>query len=341
MADVILSTNLVDADDGSETERVNIQIFTSNDDWLGLYNRLKVYRSKTGASGPFEEITDEAWVAPRIPDDAGDEPSSPVTGSLVNIVGKELEMTLDGDELLFVFTGSDPLTLSQVATQIEAQSNNHVNSYVDSHGQLVVEAVQPGLASQIEVLESEGATILELPVTKEQGNDTRLALDIDQTHYSLVDPFGNKDYYYRTRFFNSATGAQSEASVASTPRPNLGVSLGNVVIGYAQISLANGLAAEHTEVILSPESDGTLTDGRLIVGSASKQHTDEHGYAEFKVVRGQRYTVSVSGTQLVRTITVPVDPTITSFSLFDSSIADDDVFTVSVPEIVIAERRTL
>jgi hypothetical protein len=59
---------------------------------------------------------------------------------------------------------------------------------------------------------------------------------------------------------------------------------------------------------------------------------------EFILPRGQKVTVAVAGTSLVRTITVPDRE---SFNLFDPDIADDDVFKVQVPLLVMAERRSL
>lgn len=343
MSSIILSTQLLETT--SDTQEVDINLVVGDEDWVGYFNRLQVFRSTSGESGPFEEITSDVWSPPRIPKSGGDQPSSPVTGQLVNIVGKELSLVVGLDPLTVTFTGSDPLTYAQVASQITAQSSARLVSYVDSSGIVVLEGVYPGLDSRLSVLESEAAIILGLPFegpdSTATGKDPRLALVPGQSSYSLRDTFGSRDYFYRSRFLNAVTGGQSEASVSHSPKNAVGLAVSSIIIGYADLVDVAGKAIEGAEVSLHNEYSGALIAGKLVTGRTTVEYTDESGHVEFHVVRGQRVTVSVQGTNIVRTITVPTDPAVDTFSLFDPAIADDDVFKVAVPELITAERRTL
>lgn len=340
MSSLILNASLTDSDDS--TQQITLYAWiTDEEDWAGRFNRLQFFRSTSGPSGPFEEITGSTWSAPRIPSNAGNPPSSPITGKLVNLVGMDLELLINEAELTITFTGSDPLSLTQAANQIAAQSGGLLSSYVDVRGQLVIETTQAGLNAKLEVLESDGATVLSLPVTSVTGKDARLNLVVGQTTYEIRDTFGSRENYYRTRFLNSVTGARGEPSVSSTPRAALGVSAANVIVGYAELTQQSGSVWEGAEVHLYAEGGGPLVEGKLVGGATLVKSADATGRVEFQVVRGQRLTVSVQGTLHVRTITVPTDPAIESFNFFDPTIADDDIFKVSVPDLVVAERRTL
>ena len=339
MSSVVINASLNESDE--TPQRVDLRAFVTEADWAGSFNRLQFYRSKTGPSGPFEEMTGSTWLAPRIPSSAGDAPTSPVTGALVNVVGTSLELLINEQELTITFTGSNPLSLSQAATQVSTQSNGKLSSYVDSEGQLVIESVQPGLSSRLAVLESEAATILELPIEDVTGRDARPNLVSGQTVYELTDYFGSREYYYRTRFYSSLTGARGEPSVSSTPKNANGVNASNIIVGYVELAQQSGGVWEGAEVHIYNEGGGPLVDGKLVGGATVKKLTDESGRVEFQVVRGQRLTIVVQGTVHIRTVTVPTDPAIETFNFFDPSIADDDVFRVSVPELVTAERRSL
>ena len=101
---------------------VRLSIIVSEADWVGLFDQIQVFRSLDGPDGPFEELTATSWSPARLPKTAGDQPSSPVTGASVNIVGEELELSIDlGLPLTITFSGSNPLTLAAVAAQIISQ----------------------------------------------------------------------------------------------------------------------------------------------------------------------------------------------------------------------------
>jgi hypothetical protein len=343
VSDIILR-NVPHADEGA-TEVVNFTIIVDEADWVGRFDQLQVFRSIEGPSGPFEELTGASWASPRLPQDGGDEPTSPVTGPLVVIVGKVLEVVSFGQSVFTTFTGSDPLTYTQVATQIEAQSFGRLLSYVDALGKLVIESTYPGLASLISIPESDAAVILGLPTIEPdntaQGHDPRLPLMAGITSYAFRDPLGSRDYEYRTRLLNSMTAEASDFSISFSANDAIGVGLDNTIVGYVLLAELTGKSQRNNQVSIFNDFDGSTVNGMVITGATITVLTDESGRAEFTLVRGQKVTVSIQGTTLVRSITVPSDPALSTFNLFDPSIGEVDVFRAAVPNIITAERRTL
>lgn len=345
MTEIILSTTNAAAE--GDTEIVTLGIVTQQSDWYGLYDRLQVFRSTQDEGGPFEELTAASHSRPRLPKDGGDQPASPVTGPLVTIVGTSLEVELGTPNITVTvtFTGSDPLTFNQVAGQITAQGQGFITSYVDASGHIVIEGTLPGTISRITIPETEGATRLGLPTAEPdnttQGRDARLSLSPGQTRYIFNDYFGSRDYFYRTRFINAATQAQSDFTISYSANKGLGLDSSQVVLGYALIVRNSGEAYAGAEVRIYTEFDGLLNTGHVVAGGDSVHFADENGRVEFQLIRGHKVTVSLQGTSIVRTITVPTDPAITSFNVLDPNIADADVFKAVVPDIITAERRSL
>jgi hypothetical protein len=342
MTDIIIRTHEPDTTD--EPVLVGLQIFTQDEDWADLYNRIQVFRSTQGPGGPFEEITAAHWSGPRLPHGSGDEPSSPVTGAHVTIVGASLALMVQQQVLTVTFTGSDPLNLGQVAAQIEAQGRGLLNSYVDVTGQLVIEVVRGGTDSRLQILSSDGAVILGLPTVSPEsiaiGAVIRPTLNPGQTRYTVYDFFGSQSYYYRTRFLNDSTGVQSDPTIAFTAGAGLGVDQSQTIVGFVQLIENSGVAQVGAEVHIYSEFDGTLSAGNAVTGGGVVKKTDSNGRAEFTLIRGQKVSLSIQGTSLYRTITVPTDPSLTYFNLLGPGISDDDIFKAVVPELITAERRT-
>jgi hypothetical protein len=243
-----------------------------------------------------------------------------VTGASTNVVGTELVLSVLDQPVTITFTGSDPLTYAQVAAQIEAQSSGRLNSYVDIQGRIVIEALYPGLISTLTVLPSDAAILLGLsttgPGSTATGKEPRIALVAGTAQYSFRDPFGSRDFHYRTRLLNSSTSEAGDFSISFSSNDRVGVELSSTVVGYVELSEATGKPAIAYAVQVYNEFDGTQVDGKLVVGGTLLKNTDESGRAEFTLVRGQRLTVSVQGT-LLRVIETceaqPEGPPLVSF----------------------------
>lgn len=326
---------------------VNLEVLVQNVDFVGLFDRIEVWRSRTGAAGPYEEVTAAQWLCARLPKLAGDPPSPPVVGASVNIVGKVLEFLVkEKTRVSIAFTGSNPLTLSTCAGQISAQSQGLLSAYVDGNGQLAVQTREPGTAATLRVISSDAAVLLALPTTAPNtlatGRDARVPLTKDVNSYTFADQSGSANAYYKTRFRNAGSGVTSDFSLPFNTGAAMGVSLDNLVTGFLDLVTVDGRPLAHIEVSVRATFKGDTVEGKLLAGGDLLHSTDATGHVEFILVRGQKYTVAISGTNLVREITAPTDAGISAFTLIDPTYAaQDDYFRVRVPDLPTLERRSI
>lgn len=331
----------------SEVSTVQLQVVVAaNDEARSLFDQIEVWRSTTGEAGPFEEITAASWSAARVPSTATDQPATPVTGPSVVVVGLELVVRVNEvDDVSITFTGTDPLTLADAAAQITTQGVGKIFAYVDADGLPVVQTYQAGGAATVRILEGDAAAALGLPTDAVQGfaagKEGRIALKSGEERYAFSDLRGSRDYFYRTRFRNRLTGAVSEFGQVFNAQEALGVSSTNTIIGRLDLVGLDGHPLANVAVTVYNGFQHTLVEGKLVAESQQTKLTDDNGHVEFALVRGVRMTVSVSGTSIVRDVTVPTDAAITLFSLLSDAGSVDDVFTVQVPDLVYAEKRSL
>lgn len=331
------------------TELVTLQVLVTEDDWLGSFDQIEVWRSQDTVQGPYEELTDESWKPARIPKLAKDEPSSPVTGPLVIISGETLEFRVnedDEDDIEVTISGANPVSFADIASQITAQGLNKVRSYVDEDGTLVVETLQPGSGAVLRVLETDGAAIVALPTTEPEslsyGRDARIPLIIGTSSYQFSDIRGSTEYFYKTRFRNRLSDGFSEFSQPFTVGQATGITSTNVICGELDLVGLDGSPLAFREVSVYSSYHGELVEDKLVAGGPQTRMTDANGHVEFLLVRGVAVTVAVSGTNIVRDILVPEDSSVAVFGLLDPSVSpSDDVFVVQRPDIVYAERRSL
>jgi hypothetical protein len=115
----------------------------------------------------------------------------------------------------------------------------------------------------------------------------------------------------------------------------------DTAIGYVDLTDMDGAPLEAREVRLYSRFNGQLSNGRVVAGYSKNALTDANGHVEFILVRGLPLTAAIAGTNLVRDLVVPEDPTVTSFNLLDPALGKNDVFKVQVPNIPYATRRSL
>jgi hypothetical protein len=352
MSTIIISPTGEETEDSSEV--VQLEILVSSEDFIGLFDVLEMWRSTSGEDGPYEEITALTNRPARIPKDAGDPPASPVTGPSINILGNAMTLLVNEQTEVFIsFTaGLDPKTFQEVATDITTQGLLLVEAYVEADGRMVVQTKDVGVDSILRVVEGDedentaAATMLGLPTTEPQslayGRSARIPLLEDEDQYSFTDPYSSSEYYYKTRFRNSLTGAVSEFSEGFSVGAAVGVTQANLVCGRLELVQANGRPLQNQEVRLHVGFTGDEVDDKVVAGDDLVRSTDENGRVDFVLVRGLRVTVAVPGTDLSREIIVPTDSTISLFNLLDPTVVTgEDMFKVQVPDLVVAERRTL
>jgi hypothetical protein len=209
---------------------------------------------------------------------------------------------------------------------------------VDTSAQLVIETMEPGTAAALRVLPSEAASTLALPLQPPDdlvfGKDARIALTPGVNLYLFTDGAGSTSFFYRTRFRNRSTGSVSEFSLPFSVGQVVGVNPLNLACGYLDLIDLQGRPLVSREVSLSAQYNGTMVDGKSVLGNALSKLTDAFGHIEFTLVRGMQYELSIAGSNLVKTILVPTDPAITSFPLLDPDISEQqDYFRVRIPQI--------
>jgi len=314
--------------------------------WEGLFDRLEVWRSRGTADGPYEPLHDVSWMPARLPPNTpGSPPSPPQTGPSAVLVGKTLKFLIDEMVPVSVtFTGTDPLNYGQAATQIQAQSNGLLTAFVLGSA-LIVQTVEPGIKAILRCVGGDPAPLLGLATTEPSslayGRDARIVLKQGEQNYGFTDPHGDTSYFYKARFVNSFTGATNDYSLPVQGIIQSGLDISNLVRCYIDVVDMTGNAVVGQELLVYNAFNGQQVQGKVITGGSVTKLTDSQGHAEVFLARGLLVSVSVGGTPLARQVTIPADPAIESLNLLAAASGNDDLFTVQVPVIPFAVRRTL
>jgi hypothetical protein len=333
--------------EAAQAQSTRLEIAAREQDWLGSFDVLEVWRSRDTQSGPYEELTSDLYRPARIPKNSADPPALPVVGHLAYLTGKTLSLLLfETEQLDITFLGADPLSFSAAASQITSKSAGRLTSYVTDEGVLVIETRTPGTGASLRVLESEAAPILRLsteePECLSYGQDARIPLIGGQEVYSFTDQLGSGLYFYKTRFRSTSPQAVSAFSEAFSV--GYVTSIDQKYLAYGQLTLIgiDGAPIKGQQVRIYSPFSGIAFEGFNVAGSDVIKRTDEEGFVEFQLVRGQKVSVAIMGTDLVRDIIVPTDPDIKRFNLLDPAVGEgEDIFVVQVPSLIYAERRTL
>lgn len=337
--------------ESEESSAVRLDIFVAKKDFVGIYDQLEIWRSIDTQDGPYEELTAIELSQPKIPKDAEDPPDEPVLGYLKYLSGKELLFAVHGEELLVSISGTDPLHYGDVAAQVNAAYGTEVHAYVDAYGIFVLKSLAYGAGASIEILESDAAVLLGLPIARPNslayGKEARINLIETQIRYGFTDLSGSSSYFYKVRFRNKTIEVISEFSQSFSGSSKVGIDPSNLILGYMNLVQGNGKPMVNREVLIYTEFNGVVIGtsdvggGKVLAGDDQVYKTDENGRVELTLIRGQKMSVAVPGTSIYRTFTVPTDPSLESFNLLDPLIADEDVFKARVPQIITAERRSL
>jgi hypothetical protein len=214
--------------------------------------------------------------------------------------------------------------------------------YVTDDGVLVVETTDVGTGAALRVSGGDAAPLLGLPVDSlATGKDSWIELRDGKNQYRFIDARSSEDTYYKVRARNSTNDNISEFSQYFSIGRRLGLNSSDLVLGRVDLVQTNGKPLIHQSVRVSGDFTGRVIGDKVLAGSDQVQQTNLNGRVEFVLVRGEKVTVAIPGTNLVRDITVPEDETIEVFNLMDPTIADNDIFVVQTPNIIMAERRSL
>lgn len=327
-------------------QSIKLGIYAPLSDWQGIYDRLEVWRSLDGLSGPYYELTAAQWMPPRLPKDGGDPPFPALVGPIRNIVGKTLGLRLnERTDVSVTFTGVDPLTLATVVSQVVAQGQGLLQAWVDADDQFVVAAYEPGNKSILRVLETDAAPILGLEHTEANGvaygHDARIFLDPSKIFYDFLDDHGSATAYYRTRYRNTYINSVSGFNPPFPAIPAFAVEREATVVGYLTMLDGSGIPTANREVRIQSDFTALTVNNYSIAGINLAKSTGNNGYVEFRLLRGVKFRLVIAGTLIAREFTTPTDFSVERFNLLDPAYGSDDLFKVQVPDLDYAARRTL
>lgn len=331
----------------TDSHPTTLELYVEETDWLGTFDQIEVWRSRGTAGGPYTELTSQDWSTARLPEGADDPPSVPVTGPFANVSGQQLDLLFrDQDQLSVVFSGVNPLTYGDVATQITNAGRRLVRAYVTDAGELVLETYAYGTYASVTVLGGDAAATLGLPTAQPTnqafGRDPRIPLIHGVEKYDYVDGFGSDSYWYKFRFRNRLLGTVGEFTPPFQVGASTNIEATNIVVGYLDLTDLEGKPLINREVLVSRSGPPVLVDGVLVADRDESRFTDTDGHASFNLIRGQAITLAISGTNVVISVLPPTDTTVNRFNLFDTQyIQQDDYFKARVPNLPFVARRSL
>lgn len=294
------------------------------------FNVLRLQRSVSGSGGPWEDITANTATPASII--SADLPPYFISGQTLRIQHE------DDPEIAVTFTGSNPLTPSQVVAQINAEAGFSLAT--NESGSIRLTSSGTGTDSFIEIVGGSACNELGFTVgQRDVGLDAHITLVLAQQNYTYIDYDGERGYFYRVAAYNTVDdtiGLYSTPFEGTTFTPLPADSLS---LAYIDLVAATGAASEGQIVTLYPLQYPNQVSG-FGVGLEREKiilKTDVNGHAETTLVRGLTVRVVFDGTSLVREITVPDSA---SFNLMALVEGAPDPFTVAVPNIPAAPRRT-
>jgi len=312
---------------------INLSIFVQDiGGVIQAYNTIRIRRSTTGTGGPWKELT-AASPQPAVL-------TAPNPGAYP-VVSKTLQLKVDNQPTQnIVFTGAlDPLTAAEVAGQINVIFPG-VASAAGMH--LKLQSTILGTNSKLEIVGGGAAADFGwVAGTREIGREAYVALVAGQTLYNFVDKDGESSYYYQASYYNTANFLQSNWSEPFQGDAGTVIPAENLSKAYVDLADAQGVAVMGQKIRFYPSHDPSLqvaNYGISLDRYPIEIETDNTGHAELSLVRGMRIRVAFEGTTLIREIIVPDEE---SFNLLDLMATAPDPYSVVIPDVPFAIRRSL
>ena len=312
---------------------VNLSIFTGDiTQVLASFDVMRVERSVTDEVGPYTELTAAVAQAATL--------LGSVAGSF-NVVGKTIEIKVDNNATVLVtFTGTDPLTTTQVIDQINTALGASIAT--DESGQVRLTSTVTGTASKMQVVS--GTSLVDFGFTagdRDIGEEPYTTLVAGTEVYPFTDNDGQAGYFYRAWFFNTTNNQESPKSAPFEGVPGTQVTSGQLSLATVDLVDLTGTALANRKVSLYPVAQSLIVEGFGVdfARAGITIETDNSGHAETNLIRGSRVKVVFEGTNYIRTIDVPDQST---FDLLSAVAAVDDEFSKAVIlNLPAAPRRTL
>jgi hypothetical protein len=305
--------------------RLKIHVDTPIDTAV-LYDTIQVWRSpdQDGIPEPFVELG------------AQEDERAFLDGTEEgpwNLNGLLLTVTVDGGPSKVIsFSGTNPIDLATVLDQIEEIAPGLASESEEDAGTVRLMSPIYGTRSSIVITPSTAATRLGLSTSKVNGKTGYPLLAQTTEEYEFVDYDGAEDSWYKTRFYNTQTGAVSSFS---TPRrgaiPDV-VPASSLLRCFIYLADGTGEPIVGRRIILVPTGQVQVTnDDDQVYGVLSSVDriiltTDDAGFAEKNLIRGQTFKVFIEGTPFQREVTIP--STGTELNLLTAASTADDPFTI-------------
>lgn len=284
----------------TQTINIHVEDLTSTRE---LYDRIQVWRSpdESGSPTPFTEVT-AATATKAILDGTVEGPW--------NLNGLTLEITLNSaDPQTMVFSGTNPFRLVDVLAAINTLFAGIAKEVPTDTERIRLESPLAGTGSNIQVTGS-AVAVLGFSTSKARGRGNRIWLTSPTTEYEFKDFDGLDTDWYKTRFYSSVSGAVSEFSEPAQGRVARVLPESALTSCFVYLADAVGRPIVGRRVILVPMSNVLVTSGSNQYGVLSSVDrivavTDEKGYAETPLPKGQTFKVFFEGTTIHRQFTVP------------------------------------
>ena len=298
---------------------------------MATFNVIQIRRSITTVDGDYELITALTPVAVTL--------LAPTAGNY-SVVGKTLQLKIDsGSQVDVVFTGTNPLTAAQVASQIDAAVGSAVAT--DEAGTLRLTSTTTGTSSAVEIVGGGAAADFGwVAEDRDIGEDAHVALITDQSLYNYTDEDGIGDYFYTVQYLNTATSLRSTESDPFQGEPGTLVSATKLSTGKIDLVDASGIAVPDQDISFYSIHEPLQVEGfevALIRGPKTIT-TNNAGHAEVILVRGLKLKVVFEGTNFIREITVPDQD---EFDLLTLMTTAPDPYSVAAHTFPSAIRRTI
>lgn len=298
-----------------------------------LYTSIQVWRSpdRLGVSSPYVEIAAESQTNAFL--DGGEVGPWDLNGLSITI-------TVDAGPATVVQFAGSALVLSDVINTINEAFPGLASESGEDTGLLRLTSPTYGTPSSIQVTASTAATRLGLTISKVNGKGAYPLLAQTTEEYEFVDFDGDDAYWYKTRFYNTKTGAVSEFSAPQRGAVPDVVPESSLVLCFVYLADGTGSPIVGRRVILIPTGQVQITnDVDQVYGILSSVDritliTDDAGYAETNLVRGQTFKMFIEGTTFHREVAILAVGA--ELNLLTAAAAADDPFTiVETPPLLI------
>jgi len=295
---------------------------------LLTFDRLEVYRSRTGLNGIYDPAM-AAAAAPAALSGRNREPHQ--------LSGKTLSFLVNGATQVDVtFAGPDPYTTAAAVADIIA-ATPLVTPSVGPNTELVLTTVATGSAASIKILSSEAAPFLGFDTDQASiGLDAYVPLVVGQHEYRWTDQNSDPSFYYKWRLRHSVTMQVSEFSAPITAKEVQGLDYDATIGVFFKIYDLQGRPLSGRRATIANQFLPNLVSGGGLFRHFSDLVTNDVGYAEGRLVRGAQIDFAIEGTNFVRRLQIPTVGDLVD--LLDPALVIEDEFGIQQPNIDFAIR---